>query len=138
MKTKESEILSLVTELRAEYFCRKLQPGYCINICILLGRILQVEYGKQVEFVSGQLGDCYHTWLCVDGVEVDPSTDCTFIEDGRPWVTLTNSDEYRTGVLGSSREPFDINDYFLDVSLDKLKWGFKSERRTESNCEVAC
>ena len=110
-----ADILVLVLELRQKYFPVRLGVGDCSTVGVLLAAILQLEYGFQVKIVTGERSGCYHLWLEVNGVSVDPSVDCTFSKD-EEFVQLIN-DDYLIYV----KEDFDLDDYYPDHTLYELK-----------------
>lgn len=110
-------MLKLIADIRKRYFPNKLVVGNCIDICILVGAILKYELGFKIDLVHGALNGCLHTWLSVNGIHIDLSTDCTTVNDKRDFVTFINIKEYRVDVI----EVFDLKDFFKDMTLNQLK-----------------
>ena len=110
-------MLDLIKDLRSKYFPHKMNVGECADVCILIGGILKYNAGINVSMVFGIMNNCYHTWLKIDDLEIDVSTDCTTTRDGRDFVTFTNNYEYKT----VRTEQFDIKDYYHSLTLEELK-----------------
>lgn len=110
-------MLKLITGIRNEYFPHRLAVGRCVGVCILIDAILKYELHHSVYLVYGKLDNCYHTWLSVDGIHIDPPTDCTIVKDARSFVTFTNTKEYRV----NSIETFDLRDFFKEMTVYQLK-----------------
>lgn len=110
-------MIKLLRDLRAMHFPKKLNCGDCIAVCILLGYILKEEYGYTVQLVYGKLGHCYHTWLSVNGIQIDPSTDCAMVIDDRVFVSYVDYREYSISRI----ESYNVHDFYTDVAPGTLK-----------------
>lgn len=106
-------ILSKVVAIRCRYYNRQLPVGNCHEISHLIGFILQQE-GFYVNLVYGTCNDCYHTWLEINGVQLDPSRDCA--NQTGDWVCLVNKEEY----IVHSVDKFNINDFYNQIDLEVL------------------
>ena len=100
--------------LRKQYYDQKLRIGFCHDVAHLIGYVLQNE-SHFVNLVMGDCNGCLHTWLEVDGVQIDPSRDCAG-QDGA-WVYLVNEQEYTV----HSVHVFNIRDFYDEINLTMLK-----------------
>lgn len=107
-------LLDKVTLLRKTYFSKPLAVGYCSDVAILIGSLMQSE-GHFVHIAYGECSGCYHVWLLVDGIAIDPSRDCA-MQHGQ-FVCLVNANEYKT----HSTEVFDIKDFYISPDIEELK-----------------
>lgn len=107
-------LLDKVASIRKTYFNKPLPVGYCSDVAILIGSLLQSE-GLFVNMVYGECNGCYHVWLMVDGVAIDPSRDCA--NQHGEFVCFVNPNEYIT----HSTEHFDIKDFYTDPDIEELK-----------------
>ena len=112
---EKEEVLSTARSLREAYFPKRHQVGDCTDICLGIGSLLKHEKGLKVQMVYGQVNDCHHTWLSVEGVDVDVSTDCTYELD-LPFVVMADHDGY----IVTSRDPLELSD-FVPLSWEQYR-----------------
>lgn len=111
-------VFNKIVELRNLYFNGKLSLGYCSTVAVLIGWVLQ-QNGSVVKLVTGYCNGCGHMWLDVDGRQIDPSRDCA--EQAGEFVYMVNDKEY----VVVNVENLDINDYYINPTMDKLISGAK-------------
>ena len=112
-------LLNKVKGLREQFLPKELSVGNCIDICIVLGRKLQLD-GHVVNLVHGMYLDCLHTWLEIDGVSIDAGRDCVGIVNNRPFVAITSSNTHSV----METIAFDLENFFSNESAieDMIKY----------------
>lgn len=113
-----TEIYSTIRRLRYEYLPKPCGVGYCLNICLLIGALLKDEFATvNIRLVDGVAKGCFHTWMEVNGIQIDPALDCLGDPDVSEFVGFPNEPDYEVKQL----DLFDVNEYFRDATLDELK-----------------
>lgn len=108
--------IELVRALRNYYFPNRLEVGDCITVAILVGAILQSHYSKRIELVNGKLNYCYHTWLSVEGEQIDPCLDCTLEADFMDPVCSAVT----AGYAATEKTVLDTADYCPGLTLKEI------------------
>ena len=113
-------LLGLVRRLRQKYFPKKLNVGSCITVCLIIGYILSTRHHKTVRIVDGSCGDCYHSWLEIDQINIDPARDTTgpYRLTFTPDESITDEDVILVDSSYGNIRSIDIynwNDYYTDT-----------------------